>query len=108
MEYAHLTHKLSGREVDYFNTHLCLCNDDQLLGSAVTIADTIAAHRRPGSRIILTGDFNCDGEQSKPVRSVRLFKTQSRKFYLSQYYLILSWKGLVQPYHFSELCTAGT
>ena len=69
MEYVHLTHKLSGREVDYFNTHLCLCNDDQLLGSAVTIADTIAAQRRPGSRIILTGDFNCDGEQSKPVRS---------------------------------------
>ena len=69
MEYVHFTHKLSGREVDYFNTHLCLCNDDQLLGSAVTIADTIAAHRRPGSRIILTGDFNCDGEQSKPVRS---------------------------------------
>ena len=72
VEYAHLTHKLSGREVDYFNTHLCLCNGDQLLGSAVTIADTIAAHRRAGSRIILTGDFNCDdgGEQSKPVRSV--------------------------------------
>ena len=69
MEYAHLTHRLSGREVDYFNTHLCLCNGDQLLGSAVTIADTIAAHRRPGSRIILTGDFNCDDgyEQSKPV-----------------------------------------
>ena len=48
---------------------LCLCNGDQLLGSAETIADTIATHRRPGSRIILTGDFNCDDgwEQSKPV-----------------------------------------
>ena len=73
VEWVHLTHKLSGREVDYFNTHLCLCNGDQLLGSAVTIADTIAAHRRPGSRIILTGDFNCDDgwEQSKPVRSAK-------------------------------------
>jgi len=73
VEYAHLTHKLSGREVDYFNTHLCLCNGDQLLGSAVTIAETMAAHRRPGSRIILTGDFNCDDgwEQSKPVRYLK-------------------------------------
>jgi len=73
VEYAHLTHKLSGRMVDYFNTHLCLCNGEQLLGSAVTIADTIAAHRRPGSRIILTGDFNCDDgwEESKPVRYLK-------------------------------------
>ena len=72
VEFAHLTHRLSGREVDYFNTHLCLCNGEELLGSAVTIADTIAANRRPGSRLILTGDFNCDDgwEQSKPVRSV--------------------------------------
>jgi len=56
--------------VDHFNTHLCLCNGDQLLGSAKTIADAIQQHRKPGSRIILTGDFNCDDgfENSKPVR----------------------------------------
>ena len=51
MEYAHLTHKLSGRQVDFFNTHLCLCNGDQLLGSAKTITETMMAHRRPGSRV---------------------------------------------------------
>ena len=33
-------------KVDHFNTHLCVCNGDQLLGSAKTIADTIAANRR--------------------------------------------------------------
>merc|ERR1712215_462565 len=70
VEYAHFTHIASGRLVDHFNTHLCLCNGDQLLGSAKTIADAIQQHRKPGSRIILTGDFNCDDgwENSKPVR----------------------------------------
>merc|ERR1712223_938335 len=70
VEYAHFTHMASGRLVDHFNTHLCLCNGDQLLGSAKTIADAIQQHRKPGSRIILTGDFNCDDgwENSKPVR----------------------------------------
>ena len=33
-------------KVDHFNTHLCVCNGDQLLASAKTIADTIAANRR--------------------------------------------------------------
>merc|ERR1712002_1085025 len=61
--------KLSGRKVDHFNTHLCLCNGDQLLGSAKTIAQAMEEHRKPGSRVILTGDFNCDDgwENSKPV-----------------------------------------
>jgi len=70
VEYAHFTHKLSGTKVDHFNTHLCLCNGDQLLGSAKTIAEAIEQHRKPGSRVILTGDFNCDDgwEDSKPVR----------------------------------------
>merc|ERR1719233_2046358 len=70
VEYAHFTHRLSGRKVDHFNTHLCLCNGDQLLGSAKTIAEAIQQNRVPGSRVILTGDFNCDDgwEDSKPVR----------------------------------------
>jgi len=70
VEYAQFTHKLSGRKVDHFNTHLCLCNGDQLLGSAKTIADAMQNNRTPGSRVILTGDFNCDDgfENSKPVR----------------------------------------
>jgi len=73
VEYAHFTHKLSGRQVDFFNTHLCLCNGDQLLGSAMTITDTMMQHRRPGSRVFLTGDFNCDDgyENSKPVRYLK-------------------------------------
>jgi len=69
VEYAHFTHKMSGVKVDHFNTHLCLCNGDQLLGSAKTIAQAMEEHRKPGSRVILTGDFNCDDgfENSKPV-----------------------------------------
>ena len=35
----------------------------------MTITDFMMQHRRPGSRVMLTGDFNCDDgyEQSKPV-----------------------------------------
>ena len=33
-------------KVDHFNTHLCVCNGEELLRSAKTIADTIAANRR--------------------------------------------------------------
>ena len=53
-----------------FNTHLCLCNGDELLKSAKIISETIQKYSTPGSRVILTGDFNCyDGfEESKPVR----------------------------------------
>jgi len=71
VEWAKFTHKGTGMLVDHFNTHLCVCNGDQLLGSAKTIADTIAANRRPGSILILTGDFNVmsDGyENSKAIR----------------------------------------
>jgi len=71
VEWAKFTHKGTGMLVDHFNTHLCVCNGDQLLGSAKTIADTIAANRRPGSLLLLTGDFNVmnDGyENSKAIR----------------------------------------
>merc|ERR1719394_1013067 len=49
VEYAHLTHRLSGRQVDFFNTHLCLCNGEQLLGSAVTIEDTFRSYNGAGA-----------------------------------------------------------
>merc|ERR1712058_160546 len=64
VEYAHFTHKLSGRKVDHFNTPLCLCNGDQLLGSAKTIGEAIQQHRKPGSRVILTGDFKGELENN--------------------------------------------
>jgi len=68
--FARFNHVSSGRIVDVFNTHLCLCDEELLLASAKVVIDTIFKHRRPGSRIILTGDFNCeDGwENSKPVK----------------------------------------
>jgi len=71
VEWAKFTHKATGRQVDHFNTHLCVCDGWELLGSAKTIAATILANRRPGSILILTGDFNVmsdDYENSKAVR----------------------------------------
>ena len=71
VEWAKFTHKGTGMlvdiiiiviilililiiKVDHFNTHLCVCNGDQLLGSAKTIADTIAANRRSSSSPLLS------------------------------------------------------
>jgi len=73
VEWAQLTHRLTGRQVDHFNTHLCVCSADQLLGSASTILDVITNNRRPGARIFLTGDFNVfDGfENSKAIKFLK-------------------------------------
>ena len=60
VEFAHFTHT-SGKKVDLFNTHLCVCSEGDLLKSARTLADVIQRHRRPGSKVVLTGDFNVFG-----------------------------------------------
>jgi len=69
LEYAHFTHISSSTHVDWFNTHLCVCDKDKLLLSAKTVAAAIAQHRRNGARVVLTGDFNVfDGyENSKAI-----------------------------------------
>jgi len=70
MEWAQFTLKKYNLQIDHFNTHLCVCSADDLLKSAKTIADSIAALRRPSSLVILTGDFNVfDGfEHSKAIQ----------------------------------------
>jgi len=69
VEFAHFTHT-SGKKVDHFNTHLCVCSEGDLLKSARTLADVIQRHRRPGSKVVLTGDFNVFGgfENSQAIR----------------------------------------
>jgi len=73
VEYSLFTHITTGSNVSVFNTHLCICNGEELLRSAKIITETIQQYRTPGSRVILTGDFNCyDGfEDSKPVRYLK-------------------------------------
>jgi len=70
VEWAKFTHKISGRQVDHFNTHLCVCDANKLLLSVKTIASKIASIGRPGSLKLLTGDFNVfDGyEHSKAIQ----------------------------------------
>jgi len=65
VEYAQLIHKPSGRLVDHFNTHFCVCEETGTccgetpgLNSAHTVEDTMEKYRRPGSLLILTGDLN--------------------------------------------------
>jgi len=73
LEYAHFTHISSGVPVDWFNTHLCVCDAAKLLLSAKTVASAIAQHRHPGARVVLTGDFNVfDGfENSLAIRYLK-------------------------------------
>ena len=58
VEYAQLNHKTTGKMVDHFNTHFCVCSDSDLVKSAHTVEETMQKHRRPGSLLILTGDLN--------------------------------------------------
>ena len=61
ISFYHLTHISTGQLVDHFNTHLCFCSEDDLLKSAKTMAAVMERHRRPGSKLVLTGDFNVFG-----------------------------------------------
>ena len=68
VEYAQFIHKPSGRLIDHFNTHFCICDEtgtccgpEPLLNSARTVEDAMERYRRPGSLIILTGDLNVFG-----------------------------------------------
>jgi len=63
----------SGKLVDHFNTHLCVCSQSDLGKSARRLGEVMAAHRRPNSVAILTGDFNVfDGtENSEALRYLR-------------------------------------
>ena len=58
VEWAQLTHYKSGRKIDFFNTHWCVCGSGQLLQSAKETLGIINSKRRSGSTVILTGDLN--------------------------------------------------
>jgi endonuclease/exonuclease/phosphatase family metal-dependent hydrolase len=64
---------VNGRLIDHFNTHLCVCDEAKLYQSAQRLTEVISAHRRPGSVLILTGDFNVFGgfENSQAIRFLR-------------------------------------
>ena len=64
VEYAQLNHKTSGRKVDIFNTHWCVCTEGQCCGetpgytSAQEVESYMSEIRRPGSLLLFTGDLN--------------------------------------------------
>jgi len=63
----------SGRLVDHFNTHLCVCDEGTLYKSAQRLAEVMAMYRRPNSVAILTGDLNVFGgfENSQAIRFLK-------------------------------------
>lgn len=79
--WAHLTHHETQQKIDVFNTHLCLhckcsesdyeCKSRERLKTGKEIVNIIVANRRQGSRIILTGDFNCFGERSELMKYLK-------------------------------------
>ena len=81
VEYALLTHKSTGKQIDHFNTHFCVCTDtisdccgqEGQYQSAKEVQAAMELYRRPGSQMILTGDLNVfDGfEYSKAIRYLK-------------------------------------
>ena len=80
VEWAQFTHVATGTPIDHFNTHFCVCaGDGRCCGqeaqyqSAKEAEEIIVAHKREGSLIVFTGDFNVqDGyENSKAIRHLK-------------------------------------
>jgi len=70
--WAHLDN--NGQRVDFFNTHLCVCGEEDLFKSAKRLVEVISMHRSsPDSIVYLTGDFNVfpGFEYSKPIRYLK-------------------------------------
>jgi len=71
--FANFVH-YSGKAVDMFNTHFCVCDGPSLQSSATRVAEVISQHRSsPDSLVLLTGDLNCfdGGENSLAIRYLR-------------------------------------
>ena len=57
MEYALFTHKLTGKQIDHFNTHFCVCTDtismccgqDGQYQSAKEVQAAMELYHRPGN-----------------------------------------------------------
>ena len=71
---------MANSSIDHFNTHFCVCADDRRCcgqeaqyQSAKESEDIMAQHKREGSVVIFTGDFNVqDGyENSKAIRHLK-------------------------------------
>lgn len=58
VDFAHFTDLKSGKKIDVFNTHWCVCGAPDLLRSAQETLAIINSKRRHGSTVILTGDLN--------------------------------------------------
>lgn len=69
MRWGRFEHNQSGKKVSFYVTHWCVCSDDTLLGSAETVAQTIA-NRGNSDPVILSGDFNVFSgfEKSKAIQ----------------------------------------
>ena len=82
VEYALFQHKKTGKLVDHFNTHFCVCTDqvtqccgqDGQFQSALEVQDVMQQHRRSGSVLLFTGDLNVqDGyENSKAIKYLKV------------------------------------
>ena len=73
VRWAKFSHIKTQKGLYMFNTHFCVCNEDQLLGSASTLASEIAARADTSLPVILTGDLNVfdNTENSKAIRHLK-------------------------------------
>ena len=70
LDWALFTHRSTGRKVDFYNAHWCVCDGNKLLQSARETVTWINQTKRSGSKVILTGDMNAD-EHSAAIRHLK-------------------------------------
>jgi len=80
VEWAQFTHRHSGKLIDFFNTHFCVCAQDgrccsgeAQYQSAKESEQIMAQHQRPGSLVIFMGDLNVQRgyENSDAVKHIK-------------------------------------
>ncbi len=68
--YAVFTHKKTGQEVLFLNTHFDHRSQNSRVKSAQALLKEIEIHFRPWQHLVVTGDFNA-GEQNDAIKTLR-------------------------------------
>ncbi len=58
LRWGRFTHRESGRGLYIYTSHWCVCSESQLLGSAMTVAASIATREHANEPVVFTGDLN--------------------------------------------------
>ena len=70
LDWAQFTHRSTGKKIDFYNAHWCVCDGNKLLTTARETVNWINGSKRSGSTVILTGDMNA-AENSAAINHLK-------------------------------------